>query len=69
MKVNLSIVVCIFISTSVFTTFPITENNNLISVAAELPFSGVDYIAKTSIILTAIAVFLNVILIISSSLV
>jgi len=51
-----------------YAAFPVTENNNAISVAAELPVSAVDGIATTSMILAGIAVLFNIILLTSSGL-
>jgi len=64
------LLVCFFICTSIFAAFPITETKNInsISVAAELPVSGVDGVATTSMILAGIAVFFNIILLTSSGL-
>jgi hypothetical protein len=51
-----------------YAAFPVTENNNATLVASELPVSGVDDIATTSMILAGIAVFFNIILLTSSGL-
>ena len=68
MKVTLSIVVCILICTSVFASFPITENNNLISVATELPVSDVDGMARISMIFDGIAILFSIFILTSSGL-
>ena len=51
-----------------YAAFPVTENNNSISIASELPIEDGDKAAKTSMILAGIAIFFNIILLTSSGL-
>ena len=49
-----------------YAAFPVTENNNLISISTELPIEDGDKAAKTSMILAGIAVLFNLLMIMTS---
>lgn len=67
-KIILLLLTVLTIQNVSYAAFPVTENNNLISIATELPIEDGDKAAKTSMILAGIAIFFNIILLTSSGL-
>ena len=49
-----------------YAAFPVTENNNSISIVTELPIEDGDKAAKTSMILAGIAVLFNLLMLMTS---
>jgi len=67
-KIILLLLTVLTIQNVSYAAFPVTENNNSISIASELPIEDGDKAAKTSMILAGIAIFFNIILLTSSGL-
>ena len=65
-KIILLLLTVLTIQNVSYAAFPVTENNNSISIATELPIEDGDKAAKTSMILAGIAVLFNLLFFMTS---
>lgn len=65
-KIILLLLTVLTIQNVSYAAFPVTENNNSISIATELPIEDGDKAAKTSMILAGIAVLFNLLMFMTS---
>ena len=65
-KIFLFLLTVVVIHNISYAAFPVSENINSISVSTELPISGGDGAATTSMILAGIAIFFNLLMFVTS---